>query len=141
MVVVTGSRSLLKSDARALIKQHFVGEIRCLKPTVVFHGGAVGPDSWASFAFEDIQKVVRPKPTGNWADAVAALFYRNKTMVMEAAFEAAELEQQAIMVACWDGESRGTRDAFEFAQSIGVPVVFTPVTLCEGYVACQMARG
>lgn len=137
VVVVTGSRSLLDSPARLLIKEHFVHEISNLNPITVHHGGATGPDSWASAAFEEIQKVHRPVKTNSRHEAIQALFDRNKTMVDVAVDQAFTLDQQPIMVACWDGKSNGTRDAFEYAQSLGVPVVFTPVTLCEVYEALR----
>lgn len=140
IVVVTGSRSLTFSPARLLIKSTFVELIRGLNPAIVHHGGAIGPDAWASQHFEEIQKVHRPINTDTRIEAIQALFDRNRTMVDDAV-DRQGWKNHVVMVACWDGKSSGTRHAFNYAQSQGVPVVFTPVELCEAHVACQMARG
>ena len=141
VVVVTGTRSLVDSPARALIKSHFIRMIEVLNPVVVHHGGAIGPDSWACDAFQEIQRMHRPVKTDNRMDAIQALFARNKSMVDLAEDQAWTLREKAVMVACWDGTSRGSKDASDYAQSKGLHVVWVPVTLCEAYVACQIARG
>lgn len=131
IIVVTGSRSLANSPARVAIKENFISTIGNLVPTQVNHGGARGPDSWASQHFPDQQKVHRPEPTSNRWDAIDALFQRNLDMIDYANDVAYTMGERAIIVACWDGKSRGTEHAFKFAQTLKMPVVFIPVQLIE----------
>lgn len=125
IVVVTGSRSLATDAHRVEIKKWFIGAVRYLKPSVVHHGGAVGPDAWACEAFADIQQCHRPAKTdGSYLEAVDALFRRNEAMIDAAG-------RNAILVACWDGRSNGTRQAMDYADLLNLPVVSVPVDLIK----------
>lgn len=126
IVVVTGSRSFIECPFRAPVKELFLKTIRNLRPTQVFHGGAIGPDAWASGEFDDIQKVFRPEPTDNYMEAVDALFERNHEMLRTAV-----RQDQTILVSCWDGKSRGTKNAIDFAGLLDVPLVSVPVELIQ----------
>lgn len=125
IVVVTGTRLLATHPQQAEIKSYFLDTIKSLRPSVVHHGGAQGPDTWACWAFNDIQVCHRPARTdGSYLEAVDALFRRNETMIDAAG-------RDAILVACWDGHSRGTRQAIEYAELMDMGVVSVPVRLIE----------
>ena len=126
----TGSRSLSLCNDRLAIKALFVETIRNLRPLKVLHGGARGPDSWAAGAFEDIQKCYRPVES-LFRTPAQCLMDRNKTMIIDAIDQATCRSQSPILVACWDGRSHGTKDAIDFAETMGVPLVSVPVDLIK----------
>lgn len=130
IIVVTGSRSLATCNDRLAIKALFVETVRNLRPVRVIHGGAQGPDSWAAGAFEDIQVCYRPVKS-LFRTPAQCLMDRNKTMIMDAIDQARYVDGSAILVACWDGRSHGTKDAMDFAESMDVPLVSVPVDLIK----------
>lgn len=121
IVVVTGSRSLdrMDPDRVAPLKQDFVYTIGTYMPHHVFHGGAAGPDSWAQQAYPDLATTFRPLITSD-RRAANQLKARNMFMINSAIREDTEIQ----VIACWDGISRGTKHAFEYAWEMGLPVVF-----------------
>lgn len=121
IVVVTGSRSLVKHDDREVIKYRFYETINSLNPTALFHGGASGPDTWAAREFSTV--AVNVRPAYDAPDPIKALFDRNKVMVNKAMHWAALAEEELTMVSCWDGQSRGTRDAMEYAMQVGIKIL------------------
>lgn len=119
IVVVTGSRGLAQHPERLLIKSRFLTAITELNPFVVHQGGAAGPDTWAGMEFNDIQRHHPPSRT-NTRTPAQRLFDRNVTMI-----NAALSEGETIMVTCWDGESKGTKHAIDYAESLGIPMLHT----------------
>ena len=121
IVVVTGSRSLTRHPRRLEIKEAFLEKVRFQHPDLVFHGGASGPDTWAAFAFPDIQKRFDPRHTPARTPA-QRLFDRNIEMI-DTAILAADLTGGGVhVVACWDGVSSGTRHAMDHAELMEVPM-------------------
>jgi hypothetical protein len=114
------------------IKQEFISAIMTLWPTEVHHGGATGPDSWAALHYPNEQRTHRPDPE-KYPDLTPAerLFQRNIDMIDEARSRASSSGEPLIMVACWDGRSRGTAHAIKYAESLTVPVVYVPVRMLE----------
>lgn len=123
IVVVTGTRQLVSRPDVVRIKDRFVTQILALQPLAIFHGGAYGPDTWAAHACPEISVSVRPPY--NSPNPIQALFDRNKTMVNQAIAHADDYMLDLVMVTCWNGNSSGTRDAFEYAESKGVNIVHT----------------
>lgn len=125
IVVVTGSRSLdrMDPDRVAPLKQEFVWTVGTYMPHHVFHGGAAGPDSWAQQAYPDLATTFRPLITSE-GSAARQLKARNMFMINSAIREDTEIQ----VVACWDGISRGTKHAFEYAWEMGLPVDFVGVS-------------
>lgn len=124
-MVVTGSRSLdrVDPDKVASLKQEFVWTIGTYKPEHVFHGGAAGPDSWAQNAYPELATTFRPLITSD-REASSQLKARNMFMINSAIREDTEIQ----VIACWDGVSRGTKHAFEYAWEMGLPVDFVGVS-------------
>ena len=121
IVVVTGSRSLTQHPNRLDIKGEFLTTVRFQHPDLVFHGGASGPDTWAAFAFPDIQKRFDPRPAPARTPA-QRLFDRNIEMI-DTAILASDLTGGGVhVVACWDGLSKGTKHAMNYAEEMGVPM-------------------
>lgn len=117
IVVVTGSRSLTQHEHRLDIKQAFLDTVRVYKPDQVFHGGAAGPDTWASFEFADIQRRFDPIESPGRTPA-QRLFDRNIEMI-DTAIQSGD---RVHVVACWDGVSSGTRHAMDHAELMEVPM-------------------
>ncbi len=123
IVVVTGSRSLVKHVGRLEIKANFLDTIHSLSPLAVFHGGAYGPDSWAAQEFPLLS--VNNRPLYNAPDPIKALFDRNKSMVNKAMHMAAIANDELAMVSCWDGKSSGTWDTISYAQQLEIEILHT----------------
>lgn len=117
IVVVTGSRALSKYEDRFAIKERFLDIIQELNPTTVHHGGAAGPDTWAAIRFWPRLQHHAPKNTPGRTPA-QRLYDRNITMIV-----AALKEGETTMVSCWDGDSRGTKHAIDYARELGIPTV------------------
>lgn len=119
IIVVTGSRSLTRAldTERLAIKERFIAAIHELSPTRVHHGGAAGPDMWAAMEFWMIAQRHAPQQTEGRTPA-QRLYDRNVTMIV-----AALREGETTMVSCWDGESRGTKHAIDYARELGIPTV------------------
>ena len=109
-VAIVGSRDY---DALGLVRRY----VRSLpKDTVVVSGGAIGVDSVAA---DEAQKcglqttVYLP----NWKTfGKSAGFKRNSQIVNDC----------DLLVAFWDGVSRGTKDSIDKAAAAGIPVVVNP---------------
>lgn len=105
-VAVVGSRGF--SDYRFLCEQLSVIPI-----AKIVSGGARGADSLAEkYALDNGIDVEVLKP--DWARyGKAAGMIRNKLIV----------EQSEVVVAFWDGQSRGTKDSIDYAQKTGKKVI------------------
>lgn len=128
IVVVTGSRILVNHPMRLFLKQTFVERIASLEPAAVYHGGAKGPDLWAWEAFMDIQRCFRPEPDDSLTPA-QQLFKRNRTMI-DAAMDA---DNDLVLVACWDGKSKGTQHAMNYARDMVIDIVEITGTTLGGW--------
>lgn len=121
IVVVTGSRKLTEHPRRLEIKEAFLDAVRFRHPDILFHGGASGPDTWAAFAFPDIQRRFDPIHAPARTPA-QRLFDRNIEMI-NTAILASDLTGGGVhVVACWDGLSKGTKHAMNYAQEMDVPM-------------------
>lgn len=127
IVVVTGSRKLVEHPDKAAIKADFLREIEDYEPDQVFHGGAGGPDAWAAFEFPDLQRQFNPRDTPGRTPA-QRLFDRNQEMILSAI----EADPEVVVVACWDGVSKGTKHAMDFAESEHITVLDVMDTRREG---------
>ncbi len=81
---------------------------------VIVSGGANGADALgARYAEERGLKTLIFKP--DWAKhGRGAGFVRNKTIV----------DNSDILVACWDGQSRGTANSIKLAQKKGIEIFY-----------------
>jgi hypothetical protein len=127
VVVITGSRSLTDpvqtitafSRARQRTNYPYLHE---MQQAVWLHGGANGVDAIVAGHLSGMHldvDVLRP----NWGahPKNTAAFIRNQEMVQRAA------DAQGIVIAVWDGRSRGTRHTIECAAKLGVPVTIEVV--------------
>jgi uncharacterized phage-like protein YoqJ len=88
--------------------------LKIYEPTVVIHGGAVGADQLAAQIAHDLGHDVRPPFLPNWHQYGArAGFVRNAQMLDE---------KPDLVVAFWDGESRGTKNTITGAMERGIIV-------------------
>lgn len=84
--------------------------------SIVMHGAAPGADSYASAAAKHLGLKERPFPAQWRKDGVynpKAGFIRNAEMIAE---------KPGLVIAFWDGESRGTKHTIDLALSKGIPV-------------------
>jgi len=124
IVVVTGSREMRHHPERLKYKENFLTQIRALEPDKVYHGGADGPDTWAAIEFADIARRFDPVPAPARTPA-QRLFDRNHTMIDAALMESGYREETGpVMVACWDGKSKGTKHAMDYAKRMGMLVLW-----------------
>lgn len=84
------------------------------EPITIIHGGARGADSIChAVATKQKYDIIRFFP--NWdLYGKAAGMIRNKQMLVEG--------KPDLVLAFWDGVSRGTKNMIELAQKAGVPV-------------------
>jgi len=106
-VIVCGSRSWLMEGAiRARLS-------KLPKGSTVIHGGCAGPDIQAGAAAMDFGFKVVVEPARWDLDGRAAGPLRNQRMLSHA---------PDLVIAFWDGNSRGTLDMINRAKKSGVPV-------------------
>ena len=110
-LIVAGSRFAKNECALRERLNELKGSIE-----VLISGAALGPDSWGiKWAKEnDVPlRVFFPR----WSKlGRAAGIVRNKEMLDFA------LKGNGLLVACWDGKSRGTKNMISVAKKAGVPV-------------------
>ena len=88
-----------------------------LRPSVVIHGGALGADSLGGMAAW-IMKVPIERYPADWkTHGKAAGAIRNQEML--------DKGKPQLVLAFWDGVSRGTKDMIDRAERAGVPVYVT----------------
>lgn len=86
--------------------------------TAVIEGACNGPDSWAR-EFANLHKIPCFTYRAQWTRyGKAAGPIRNQRMIDEG--------KPDLVVALWDGRSRGTRDMIERSVKAGVPVRIIP---------------
>lgn len=125
-MIIAGSRSLNTEVFYQQLKQAVMS---CAKPDEIISGGAKGPDQMGErIAAEFGIPVRRFVPDWTNADGTTnrgAGFIRNGNM----AVYASEVEG-SVLVALWDGESRGTEQMITVAKNYGLQVVLVqPVGL------------
>jgi hypothetical protein len=113
-ILVTGSRTYNDPTLMANILHH-------LKPTVIIHGGANGADRLAhQWAQSSGVMTITYRPDWNKHGKAAGII-RNETMFLSS--------KPDLVVAFWDGKSRGTKHMIDFATKHGAKVdviFFTP---------------
>jgi hypothetical protein len=107
-VAIVGSRGY----PDRLLVESFVNHLP--SDTVVISGGAKGPDSWAEAVarargLEVVVLIPDWEAQGKMAGPI-----RNQKII----------DQAEILVAFWDGKSRGTADSIRRARAKGIPVIF-----------------
>ena len=87
--------------------------------TIVVHGGARGVDKIADYIAGRL-KLERRQYLAQWGKyGKAAGVIRNRQMIEE--------EQPDLVIAYWNGTSRGTKDTIDLARKHKIPVeVYTP---------------
>lgn len=113
-VAIIGSRAFPEQTGRVWMQSF----LQTLAPdTVIVSGGAKGPDSWAE-ALAGLMGLEVEIYHPNYAlYGKGATWMRNTTII-----DAAD-----IVVAFWDGTSRGTKDGITKAKARGKPVfIVTP---------------
>ena len=116
-MIIAGSRSITGEDNFARLKQAVMSA--CSQPpSEIISGGAKGPDQMGErIAAEFGIPVKRFIP--DWdGKGKGAGFLRNGDMAVYASDEPG-----AVLVAMWDGESRGTAQMMEVAKTYGIQVV------------------
>ena len=108
IVVVTGSRTWTDVEK---IRQRF-SELP--KDTILYHGGAIGADSLADLEARLFGLDVRVRHADWNRHGRSAGAIRNRTMLTEA--------QPDLVLAFWDGDSRGTRHMIGLAEERGIPL-------------------
>ena len=129
ILFITGSRAL--GDPAFLFTAYERSDFaRRHHITKIIHGGAKdGIDASADLLIENLdteREIFRPEKQRNaprWAIA-KALLDRNTVMA----------EICHLCLAVWDGESRGTRDAFKKVKKLGKPYVVFKVDTATGVV-------
>ena len=111
-VLISGSRTITD---HAWIKRVLTD----LRPTEVIHGGARGVDTLAEQAALIFKIPVRMFLADWDRHGRAAGVIRNREML--------EVGQPDLVVAMWDGTSRGTANMIELAREAGVPLVVLEV--------------
>ena len=107
-VLVCGSRGW--TDYDAILRR--LAQIEEEHATIV-HGAAVGADSMADRAAKTLNLTVERHPA-NWATyGKRAGFIRNEQMLATGV---------TLVVAFWDGQSRGTQHTIESARRRSIPV-------------------
>lgn len=108
-VLICGSRSFGVSHIEVMKP-----ELAALPPsTVVIHGGADGADSWGgAFAKQlGLSVVVFP---AQWAKHGRGAGFKRNTEMLESGVN--------LVLAFWNGVSRGTADTLSKARRMGIPV-------------------
>ena len=107
-VLVCGSRGW--TDYDAVLRR--LTQIEERRPTIV-HGAAVGADTMADRAAMTLNLTVERYPA-DWATyGKRAGFIRNEQMLDTGV---------GLVIAFWDGQSRGTQHTIERAKRRGIPV-------------------
>ncbi len=107
-VLVCGSRGWTDYDAIL----HRLAQIKASLPTIV-HGAASGADTMADRAAKTLNLTVECYPA-DWATyGKRAGFIRNEQMLDTGV---------GLVIAFWDGRSRGTQHTIESAKRRGIPV-------------------
>lgn len=116
LVLVCGSRTLADNPYyRATVARRIdtlpAGEY--LRPTIVMHGGAPGPDRWAAQAASRRNLLAREYLPDWERHGKKAGILRNLEMLDQG---------PDLVIAFWDGESRGTKHTIDGARRRGIPV-------------------
>lgn len=108
-VVTTGSRGW---DSRSIVRQVMLDANANTPIAVVIHGGAKGADRLVGEVCLDIGIPVRVW-AADWSTGRSAGIQRNIRMIES---------EPDLVIAFWDGQSRGTAQCFRYAQALGIPV-------------------
>jgi hypothetical protein len=113
-VLVCGSRSW----SNALKVHDAIGDLALEwdEPLTIIHGGARGADSIADEVARDMNYHIERVPA-DWSKGKSAGVLRNLQML--------DMEP-AIVLAFWDGQSRGTLHTISEATRRGIPVRIVP---------------
>lgn len=104
---VVGSRTFRDYSKLETVLEKFL-------PFILVSGGARGADSLAKW-FAVKHKLVRIIYTPNWKKyGRAAGFVRNTKIINDS----------DMLIAFWDGKSKGTKDSIEKARIKNIPIVF-----------------
>jgi len=115
-VLVCGSRNTGDPDATRKIIAQRLSELP--RDTKILHGGANGVDMWAD-AIAYGMGISSSVMVADWEQhGRSAGILRNNNMLDT---------KPDLVIAFWDGESRGTRHTIEEAERRGIPVHVVPI--------------
>lgn len=108
-VVTTGSREW---TSRSIIRAVILEAHSDMGITIVIHGGARGADRLVGEVCLDLSIPVRAW-AADWKVGKSAGIQRNIRMIES---------EPDLVIAFWDGESRGTSQCYHYALALGIPV-------------------
>lgn len=108
-ILVTGSRTWTRWDLMRSHLRPYLEDGACL-----IQGGARGADQMAREIADEFGSPVRTFPADWTQYGMAAGAIRNREMLDT---------QPDLVLAFWDGKSRGTQDCFDEARRRGIPTV------------------
>lgn len=116
-VIITGSRDVGRDPnvARKAVSDRLFD---LPVDSVIVHGAARGVDRISEQEAQKLGLLVESHPADWEAHGKAAGFIRNKHMVDLGA---------DLVIAFWDGKSRGTKHTIEIAEKAGIPVEVIPL--------------
>ncbi len=110
-IMVTGSRGF---GSQEQVRTWFEAITWALGPSLLICGGARGVDLWAEQVCRELGWEIMLF-TPEWDKlGKRAGFVRNQKMVEEVA------KRGGTVLAFWDGESRGTQHAIDYAEKLGI---------------------
>ena len=109
---VVGSRTFIDYDFLRKVINKYLRVKQIDKPIVIVSGGAKGADQLAAkYAIEKNFELVEHKP--DWDSYGKSAGFKRNTVIVN---------YSDVIIAFWDGESRGTKDTISKGKEKGIPV-------------------